>query len=423
MPHPNSFLGRLVVNLTVLLISFIAFSSQIFVIWPWYGSVLSVELIALLLPFNTLVGLLFWNYFLTVYTDPGGVPDDYRPNTTTDGFEVKRYSGTPRYCRSCEKFKPARAHHCRQCDRCVLRMDHHCPWTNNCIGHYNYAYFLRFLFYVDVACSYHIGMIVRRIMIESRRSYWNLSTSELIFILLNLVTCIPVLLAVGGFSIFHLSSLMSNTTTIEGWEKDKAATLVRRGKLREVKFPYNLGRRRNIETVLGPNPLWWCWPTPARGDGLTHIINDDEGEELGEWPPREQPSQPRFVQGDSPWTYGNETLNPSLRPSSARNRGRRGASNQGNYSNLPPYHPDYGKTQYGDDEPASDSSYDEEGHPMLTRNHVRRGSEGFEIRPANRETMLHSYLEQLGETPGKYHRYIPEPDSESEPEDTAPMRP
>jgi palmitoyltransferase len=44
--------GLLIVNLVLCLISFIAYSSQIFVIWPWYGRELSVELIALLLPFK-----------------------------------------------------------------------------------------------------------------------------------------------------------------------------------------------------------------------------------------------------------------------------------------------------------------------------------------------------------------------------------
>jgi hypothetical protein len=45
-------LGRLIVGLTLLLISFIAYSSQIFIIWPWYGREFSVELICLLLPFK-----------------------------------------------------------------------------------------------------------------------------------------------------------------------------------------------------------------------------------------------------------------------------------------------------------------------------------------------------------------------------------
>lgn len=35
-------------------------------------------------------------------------------------------------------------------------------------------------------------------------------------------------------SLYHFNGLMSNTTTIEGWEKDKVATMVRRGKIREV---------------------------------------------------------------------------------------------------------------------------------------------------------------------------------------------
>jgi hypothetical protein len=74
-------------------------------------------------------------------------------------------------------------------------------------------------------------------------------------IVLNYVTCVPVLLCVGGFryelrffvffetradlnSLYHISCLLNNTTTIEGWEKDKVATLVRNGKIREIKFPY-----------------------------------------------------------------------------------------------------------------------------------------------------------------------------------------
>jgi len=73
---------------------------------------------------------------------------------------------------------------------------------------------------------------------------------EFILIVLNYVTCLPVLLAVGGFrlvliiminsersrmcSIYHFNALLGNTTTIERWEKDKAAIMVRRGKISEV---------------------------------------------------------------------------------------------------------------------------------------------------------------------------------------------
>ena len=40
------------------------------------------------------------------------------------------------------------------------------------------------------------------------------------------------------YSLYHLHILLGNTTTIEAWEKDKVATLIRRGKIREVRFPY-----------------------------------------------------------------------------------------------------------------------------------------------------------------------------------------
>lgn len=43
---------------------------------------------------------------------------------------------------------------------------------------------------------------------------------------------------VGLFSLYHLYLISSNTTTVERWEKDKVATLVRRGKIEEIKYPY-----------------------------------------------------------------------------------------------------------------------------------------------------------------------------------------
>lgn len=96
-------------------------------------------------------------------------------------------------------------------------------------------------------------------------------------------------------SIYHFWSLSGNTTTIEGWEKDKAATLLRRGKIREVKFPYvskhplqlfqaqtdmlqNLGTRRNIEAVLGRDPIWWCWPTVPPGTGMRYPLAEGHSE-------------------------------------------------------------------------------------------------------------------------------------------------
>ncbi|THH06676.1 hypothetical protein EW145_g3922 [Phellinidium pouzarii] len=446
-------LGRIWVGFTTSLIAFIAYSSQIFVIWPWYGSVLSIDLLKLLIPFNALVGMIFWNYFLTVFTDPGRVPRAWQPDTQSgEGYEVKRLSGSPRFCRMCNSYKPPRAHHCRQCRRCVLRMDHHCPWVNNCVGHYNYGHFIRFLFYVDVACSYHAAMITRRTLDVMNAKFWEgPDTVEFIFIILNYVTCIPVLLGVGGFSLYHFYCLLKNTTTIEGWEKDKVATLVRRGKIHEVKFPYNIGDRQNIEAVLGRNPLLWCCPSLPLGDGLKFSVveaNDENPQQA--WPP-EDPTEfrPHSDYADdednplslpkSPWTYANGSVNPALEPSNAYRRaskvqtkrktraGKRPAVGYttGFVANVPPYHPNYTGPTDGTHEngleseggyassSVSDADSDEYRYSQGGVR-IRRGSEGLEVRPVDREEILNRYILTRGAEAGHYRRYVPEPVSSGE---------
>ncbi|KAF2104395.1 zf-DHHC-domain-containing protein [Rhizodiscina lignyota] len=50
-----------------------------------------------------------------------------------------------KYCKSCNIWRPPRAHHCRVCDNCVETQDHHCVWLNNCVGRRNYRYFFAFV--------------------------------------------------------------------------------------------------------------------------------------------------------------------------------------------------------------------------------------------------------------------------------------
>lgn len=64
------------------------------------------------------------------------------------------------------------------------------------------------------------------------------TVTDVLMTVLNFAACAPVWLCVGMFSIYHLYLASGNSTTIEGWEKDKVATLVRRGKIREIKYPY-----------------------------------------------------------------------------------------------------------------------------------------------------------------------------------------
>ncbi|KAG8931930.1 Palmitoyltransferase [Tulasnella sp. 418] len=468
--------GRIWVGSVTCLIGFIAYTSQIFIIWPWYGREFSVELLKLIGPFNILVLMVYWNYFLTVRTDPGRVSPSWKPDFGSgEPYEVKKLTGGPRYCRYCSTYKPPRAHHCKQCKRCVLRMDHHCPWVDNCVGHYNHGHFIRFLFFVDVACSYHLIMVTRRVIDSvSPTSYYHVdpTTADILFVVFNYTACIPVIMAVGFFSIYHFYCLCTNTTTIEGWEKDKVATLIRRGKIREIKFPYNLGLLANVRAVLGENPLLWLWPQPMRGSGLHFKVAEGADSDVQHiWPPKDpsvydHPNGPDLT-GKSPFTYGTG-LNPDLLPSNnARLRHPKSKDLQtpgvGNDSapyghnfdeedrktTSTPSRNSFSSNEYPDNrgffgrlgEERADDNYDNPDGPTVR---VRRGSEGWEVRPMSKDEIVQRYLRSRGlepeqsrirdaETgnevggpremlnklnePGRYNRYVPEVQSSSEDED------
>ncbi|KAG8986071.1 Palmitoyltransferase [Tulasnella sp. 427] len=428
------------------------------------------------------------------------------------------------------------------------------PWVNNCVGHYNYGYFIRFLFYVDIACTYHLVMLTQRVrdavsvtafsvrlqlpVPTFQGIKWRMqrdpSTSEVLFVVFNYATCVPVLICVGFFSLYHFYCLLTNTTTIEGWEKDKVATLIRRGKIREIKFPYHLGMRENVRVILGSNPLLWCWPAVMKGDGLRFPVaagtgkwiefyrqpqdssaapmTDDRIEEhmppiddvsssrvhydappyaggvpvhgYGQsvlpsgiendtsrlearhgviggpggsllrcrvdvnpevqdiWPPKD-PAQynerigPRFM-GDSPFTYGNG-FNPNLEASNSQLRSRHRTSRRAaeaededneRLSTSTPSRESFSSNEYpnhstNQGDGYTDGEEDDDNALISGSVRVRRGSEGWEVRPLNKEEIIARYvatrrLEDESvqplrdppsdpiQQPGRYNRYVPE---------------
>ncbi|CAG8611875.1 5190_t:CDS:2 [Funneliformis caledonium] len=294
-------LGRLFIIGVTFLISFLAYTSQIFIFWDHLGG-LNVDCLKVLIPFNVCVIMIFWNYYLTCTTDPGRVPKGWYPEENQENVELKRTTRAPRYCKTCAAFKPPRTHHCRTCKRCVLKMDHHCPWTNNCVGHYNYGHFIRFVFWVDVTCTFHFILMIRRTAkIIQDMSYYRVdsepTTTETIFLILNYIAVIPVLFSVGILSLYHFYCMLSNTTTIESWEKDKVSTMVRRGKIKEIVFPYDIGIYKNIKSILGNNPLLWCLPRKMHGTGLSYPVTKDADPTI--WPPKD-PTLP-LSNSAKPW--------------------------------------------------------------------------------------------------------------------------
>lgn len=137
------------------------------------------------------------------------------------------------------------------------------------------------------------------------------------------------------------------------------------------------------------------------------------------WPPEDRTTQEylgltehELEMPDSPWVYGNEAFNPALQASNARKRAARKKA-----SAVPPYHPDYDPNAVVHDYSSSSSGYESETLVRPNGQLVRRGSEGLELGPVDREDMLRQYVEGLGAQQGRYNVYVPDPPSEPDTSD------
>jgi palmitoyltransferase ZDHHC9/14/18 len=74
-----------------------------------------------------------------------------------------------KHCRTCNIWRPPRAHHCRLCDNCIETHDHHCVWLNNCVGKRNYRYFFAFVSSASLISWYLIGASLTQILVFMNR--------------------------------------------------------------------------------------------------------------------------------------------------------------------------------------------------------------------------------------------------------------
>ncbi|CAK7225266.1 Eukaryotic peptide chain release factor GTP-binding subunit [Sporothrix curviconia] len=74
-----------------------------------------------------------------------------------------------KYCRTCNIWRPPRAHHCRMCDNCVETADHHCVWLNNCVGRRNYRYFFTFVSACTVLALYLLAASLAQVLVYRSR--------------------------------------------------------------------------------------------------------------------------------------------------------------------------------------------------------------------------------------------------------------
>lgn len=100
-----------------LLISFLAYSSQLLFLYLDPGPLTWIEV----LKFNSLVLCIWVCYARACKTNPGDVPQGWTPQSSSDGKQQEVPSeacvARSRWCRKCEVMKPPRAHHCKVCAR------------------------------------------------------------------------------------------------------------------------------------------------------------------------------------------------------------------------------------------------------------------------------------------------------------------
>lgn len=183
-------------------------------------------------------------------------------------------------CSTCEVVKPARSKHCGLCGICVARFDHHCIWINNCVGIGNHKWFLAFLFWHMVLCTYGTvaGVIIVYQIIQEKElfkavfvdpvtkerhqatypivlQYMLAKEGMVIFVT---VLCTVMGLVLVGFLGWHLNLVRTATTTNEmskwGYVRWELRQQGPEGKkhAKELQNSYNKGFVSNFKEVLFP---------------------------------------------------------------------------------------------------------------------------------------------------------------------------
>uniref|UniRef100_A0A8C5WWB9 Palmitoyltransferase n=1 Tax=Laticauda laticaudata TaxID=8630 RepID=A0A8C5WWB9_LATLA len=235
------------------------------------------SLVAYLTVFHIIFVFFIWTYWMSIFTPPLQ-PDKkfhmsyadkerYENEERPEGqrqilVEMARKlpvctrtgNGAIRFCDRCQLIKPDRCHHCSVCAVCVLKMDHHCPWVNNCIGFSNYKFFLLFLAYSLLYCTF-IAMTVFKYFIK----FWtvNLQIKDTFHVLFLLFVAVMFLVSLLFLFGYHCWLISQNRSTLEAF----SAPVFSSG---PDKNGFNLGFARNLQQVFGEEKRLWLFPVKSR---------------------------------------------------------------------------------------------------------------------------------------------------------------
>ncbi|KAF2747595.1 hypothetical protein M011DRAFT_467661 [Sporormia fimetaria CBS 119925] len=161
-------------------------------------------------------------------TDPGILPRNLHPFPPSDPDDDPLSIGPPtmdwtmvvsattpnaamevptKYCKSCNIWRPPRAHHCRVCDNCIETQDHHCVWLNNCVGRRNYRYFFVFVMSATFLALFLTGASLAQILVWKQRNSvsfgqsinkWRVPFAMFLYGIL----AFPYVISLGGYHFF-----------------------------------------------------------------------------------------------------------------------------------------------------------------------------------------------------------------------------
>ncbi|KAG1354651.1 S-acyltransferase [Cocos nucifera] len=281
------------------------------------GGLVSVLAFAIVLVFHLLLALLIWSYFMVVFVDPGSVPLNWRPTIEEENLEIGSSMTLSDYVapatsasawsssEGSDKMKKKKRNSAKcaaglmgvgirigmegeegETTRKLEKNGGFCSWWQkeesrmqeeqemnegkktkkemkeeekrrgwSFVGSSVRLLKIPGHFGTLVKCLDALALLPRFIKFFGDARNHNSSPGKLAVTFLAFVLNLAFALSLVCFVVMHASLVLSNTTTIEVYEKKKAAA-----------WKYDVGKRRNFEQVFGTKKLLWFLPLYSQED-------------------------------------------------------------------------------------------------------------------------------------------------------------
>eukprot|EP01126_Amoeba_proteus_P060633 TRINITY_DN8046_c0_g1_i5.p1 TRINITY_DN8046_c0_g1~~TRINITY_DN8046_c0_g1_i5.p1 ORF type:complete len:332 (-),score=41.29 TRINITY_DN8046_c0_g1_i5:195-1190(-) len=277
-------LGPLFVIVAGILITWVIYIHFVGSI-PFYSPYQSLGGIIHLLSSTFISFSIYYNYLMAVISKPG-----YPPTAKEMGWSDKQVEALKdrhylnvgfdfKWCKKCQQPKPPRTHHCNICGRCVLKFDHHCPWIANCVGHFNHHYFVLFIFYLWLGCTYAatLSFFPFWVTSDSTQPFSSLVSRGSIVFAFVLSSAVSISLLV--MMAWQCFLVFTAQTTLEFYYNTTKYKLAK-STGQTWRNPYDLGIGRNFQEFFGTqnSRFWFYWLVPflsqPSGDGIAWKTRD-----------------------------------------------------------------------------------------------------------------------------------------------------